>query len=763
MAKNQIIDIEKFKTQLKNFDALRDTDEIQTGTLPPIQPKFAKEWVPGLEPSVRDVLKENGIDQLYQHQAEAIRKSLSGADVVLESPTASGKTLAFTVPMLDALVRNRDSHALMIYPMKALAFDQRTQIEQLCKPLSIEVASYDGDTSGKRKDLLKENPTPILLTNPEYLNTSFLAWEETIWNPNGFLPNLKYVIIDEMHEYRGFFGANMGLLLRRFFLYLDSIGVNPRIFLSTATCANPAEHARNLTERDVERVSAGNVLRPKRHFFFVNPEVPDFKHREVIRLRVEQAALAVLREGLRVLVFCPTKRFLATAELNCQRKAEEHNLDPERISSYNADMRSRDKQKIQQKIKDGSIDVVFTTNALELGLDIGGLDGVILAGFPPNIMSAWQQIGRAGRSWDKEAFVLFYAMNDPIDQFFVGNLDAFLNKRLDELVADSTNEELIENHIPALKYEMDNSLPVSAKNILGSAFYDATKKNPGKVLKSKKSRKPHFHIEIRGDFGQSYQLKYNDEEIGQISDMRQFREAYIGAVFPFFGQKYIVHSQEKDAVVLTDAEQNLKTEPTFVTKLVTEDPVDGFAYGEIKMFYGALDFSMNFYGYKVVDERTGAELENHKRRDARYLNDLHAFWINVPPSECANEGIGALEHIIRVGAMFVIPADRFDTSTYSRSGDEPFASYYENYTGGIGVAKRLFTVLPDVLEKGIDIAEKCNCEPGCPNCIQPSKSYSISNPEINKIRGIELAIDLLAAIKRGPDQEFRNGLLQPIS
>ena len=139
-------------------------------------------------------------------------------------------------------------------------------------------------------------------------------------------------------------------------------------------------------------------------------------------------------------------------------------------------MMSRDRQKIQRKVKNGEIDVVFTTNALELGLDIGGLDGVILAGFPRNIMSAWQQIGRAGRGWDKEAFVLFYAMNDPIDQFFVGNLDAFLNKRLDELVADSTNEELIENHIPALKYEMDNSLPVSAKTSLGVRFMTQLKR-----------------------------------------------------------------------------------------------------------------------------------------------------------------------------------------------------------------------------------------------------------------------------------------------
>ena len=136
--------------------------------------------------------------------------------------------------------------------------------------------------------------------------------------------------------------------------------------------------------------------------------------------------------------------------------------------------------------------------------------------------------------------------------------------------------------------------------------------------------------------------------------------------------------------------------------------------------------------------------------------------MNLPPGESADEGIGALEHIIRVGAMFVIPADRFDTSTYSRTGDEPFASYYENYASGIGVAKKLFAILPKVLEKGIDIAEKCGCQLGCQNCIEPAKSYDMSNADINKISGIELAIDLLEAVERGPDRKYRNGLLVPV-
>ena len=755
MATNRTIDMEKFKAQLKEFDALRDDDNIQEGTLERIQPQLAEVWPPELDPSVHNAIKNTGIDQLYKHQVEAIRRSLSGLDIVLESPTASGKTVAFTAPMLDTLLRDRDAHALMIYPMKALAFDQRAQIEQLCKPLSIEISTYDGDTSKKRRNELRDNPPSILLTNPEFLNRSFLAWRNQ-WED--FLRNLKYIVIDEMHEYRGFFGGNMALSLRRFFLHLDSIGVNPRVFLSTATCANPQEHAENLTGRDVQPVPARDVLRPKRNFLFVNPNVPDYRRREIIQLRVEHAAHTVLSQGLQVLVFCPTKRFIEETLTKCWLMAENNNINPDRISAYHADMKSSEKRKIQRKIKNGAISVVFTTNALELGIDIGGLDGVILAGFPPNVMSAWQQIGRAGRGWNKEAFVLFYAMNDPIDQFFVGNLNAFIDKKLDALVVDPSNEGLIKKHLPSLTEETNAKLSPSAKNILGPAFYDIAKKNPGRPPKRRFRRKPQIDLEIRGSFGQSYDLKLDDKKIGQISEMRLFREAYLGAIFTFFGKKYTVHAHEEDAVVLTEAEQYLKTDPDFYTKLVSLDPFEGIAYDDIEIHYGTLDLSINFTGYRLIDERNDEEIDLGSTRQSKYLNNLHGFWVYIPPGEPANEGIGGLEHIIRVGAMFVIPADRFDTTTYSTAGEEPVASYYENYPSGIGIAKKLYAVLPDVLRKGIDIAKKCGCKSGCQNCIEPAKSYDMSNADIDKKRGIELARNLLDVVENEKhDHEWRNG------
>ena len=166
---------------------------------------------------------------------------------------------------------------------------------------------------------------------------------------------------------------------------------------------------------------------------------------------------------------------------------------------------------------------------------------------------------------------------------------------------------------------------------------------------------------------------------------------------------------------------------------------------------------MNFTGYKLIDERSGEEKGTGGASEAHYQNNLHAFWINVPQSECASAGIGALEHMIRVGTMFVVPADRFDTSTYSKNGDELMAFCYENYSGGIGVAKKLFDVWQTSLEKGIEIANNCKCRSGCQNCIEPAKSYDISNSEIDKVQGVKLAEMLLATAKNGPDRKFHNG------
>ena len=762
------MDFEKFKARLYEFDALRESDEIRDGIFPRIEPKYAEHWPSEIDNRLHITLRKAGFRRPYLHQSEAIIESLQGNDVVLESPTASGKTLSFAVPMLDVLLRNPGSHALMIYPMKALAYDQRSQLSTLCKPLGLRIATYDGDTSKPRRKELRANLPHILISNPEILNNSLLAHRDTIWTR--FLKNLKIIVVDEMHEYRGLFGTNMALSLRRFFLHLNRIGATPRLFLSTATCANPGEHAANLTGRDVVKVEATDSMRPLRHLAFVNLNVPDFQFWQIFQLRVINAALTALAENLQVLIFCPSKQFIGRTLINCQEIAKKRGFDEKRIFEFSADLLSNKRRNVLERLKSGDFRVIFTTNALELGLDIGGLDGVILAGFPPNTMSAWQQIGRAGRGWDKDAFVLFYALNDPIDQYFVKDIDAFRNRPLDHLVADPNNKQIIENHMLSLKEETGGILNESDEAILGKTFYEEAKHSKKKPIIGIKKGQYQYHLSkiLRGGIGQTFQLydiKDMNDPIGKVGDLRRFRELYIGAIFSFMGNKYRVKGHQEQAIVLEEAEQYLRSDPHFLSDIYPDVPTDGIEYvNEWQVYYGTLTLNINPTGYKVVDERGGGEGRTVSRGgpwDSFNRKDLHTVWFNIPMTDENAEGIGALEHLLRVGAMFVIPADRYDASTWSKLGDGLRIFYYENYEGGIGLARKLFEIWPKALDKGIAIAEKCTCEKSCQRCIEPAKSWNLSDAEIDKRAGITLARKLLAARDSGVSGRVGKGAMNP--
>ena len=297
--------------------------------------------------------------------------------------------------------------------------------------------------------------------------------------------------------------------------------------------------------------------------------------------------------------------------------------------------------------------------------------------------------------------------------------------------------------------------------MLGSAFYSVAK-TMGKPIPG---FKPQPSISLRGGIGQSFKLKAGGKEIGQLSAIRRFREAYIGAVFTFFGQRYRVHSHEEGAVVLAEAEPHIRTEGGFFNVVNVKQIFGGQAYGVVQAFYGSLNIIMNYTGYQLIDEQTGEQKASGGTPAAHYENNLHAFLLHVPHIHPADSGaVGALEHLLRVGAMFVIPADRFDTSTFSKPSDDPATIfYYENYSGSIGVAKKLAEVWPRALEKGIEVAESCSCEHGCPNCIEPAKSYNISNASIDKTKGIELARHVLEIVAEGPDGVVRNGQLVPVS
>ncbi len=760
---------------LREFDALREADIVQTGSLPAIPPQYGDgTTIQRLSGEIQTALKGLQIDQLYAHQEEAVSQALDGKNVVLQAPTASGKTLAFQLPMLDSLVRDPGSHALMIYPVKALSRDQRDQLMKLIEQVPnrrIEAWWYNGDTDRETRKVLRKKPPRILITTPEMVNSTFLAYSD-LWDR--FLSGLRWVIVDEMHEYRGYFGSNVSLLLRRFAFHLEKRGVRPQFFLCSATCNNAKEHAENLTGLDFVEVNAAESIRPAREFAFIDPRpsIPDFEYWEILRLRVVNAALACLHAGKSLLVFCPTRKFAENCVGRAKREIERLrndlgvSLDPETVSVFRDGLSVKDREDILASVKHGDVRLVFTTNALELGLDIGGLDGVILAGFPENTMSAWQQIGRAGRNWQSQSFALYYPRNNPLDTFYASNLTAFLQKPFDDLVASADNEELIQRHVPALLFET-NDLAGGAE-ILDNPLYVAAKAEQQSGATPDRSTRYRHHqtIDLRGPKGQQFTVKGGDSEIGTLSGKQKFREAYLNAIYLHGGKRYRVKAislgGSENEITVDNAKPYLRTDPILTNRLIGEDIYAGNRWSRnetmISTYYGKVQMIEEITAVNEIDERSGEVIDRWEPSENRVQSmHSHAYWICLETED--QEMAGAfvtLQHLLRIGALFTIPLDAHDVGPHCDIKGQK-AYLVENYPGGIGIARKALENWRDILQAGVGIAKACSCARGCPNCVLPPRSKD----DIDKVQGIALAERLMHTAQGPPQATFESGLWKP--
>lgn len=741
---------------LYKFEALRSNDQIDTVVQDSIAPTYADDSVlQQVSPKIAGALRDKGVKRLYAHQGQAISKALSGANIVLEAPTASGKTLSFAVPMMQSLIRG--GHALMIYPMKAVANDQRDQLVAMLKSVGLDSWTYDGDTDAEHRKLLRESPPPILITNPEMINGAFLSWNELWVN---FFKNLRFVVIDEMHEYRGYFGSNVSLLLRRFSHHLARVGASPQFFLATATCANPEEHANNLTEQSFELVKAAGKLSPRRQFVFIDPEIPDYNFYRIFQLRIRNAGLACLSENKAVIAFCPSIKFAEECYRSALRECDSIGLDKDAVALFKAGITADEKAEIQKGMKDGSKRLIFSTNALELGIDVGGLDGIILAGFPDTVMSAWQRIGRAGRSWDKDAFVLYYAMNNPVDKFHAANLQTFLNKPLDEIVADPSNEELIKNHLPSLLHEAEGNITLSSKDILGEPFYSAAEKIASSV-RPVKGYRPQQHINLRGIGGKNWVLKYGNEEVGSMSDYHRFKEAFIGSILIHSGRKYQVDSVTEGSTneiqLIAPNPEYAITVPYFIKHLDVQDIFDGLKWNDgILVHLGKTYLYEVLNSVNVVDERSDMVIDKLNPQNHSVSSTSHAFWVDTSDMDKVDsEALFTFEQLLRIGTLFTIPADLHDTTTHTTK--DGAAYLIENYPGGIGIVKKAMQQWHNILRSGMQVAQNCRCPKGCPNCIIPPRYYG-SSDQLDKNNGIQLAEYIIDITSGPPDARFNNGL-----
>ena len=412
--------------------------------------------------------------KFYSHQAEAINKARAGKNVVIVTPTASGKTLAFNIPVLEALTNDKKATALYLYPTKALTNDQLKVLRELEEETGINAYSniYDGDTPQHQRASIREN-SKIILTNPYGLH-QYLPWH---YKWRSFLQNLKFIVIDEAHVYRGVFGSNVAMLLRRLMRICNYYHANPQIILSSATIANPEEHAKRLTGKDFEIVSNDGAPRGKKSFLFWNPPFIDATN--TIRRSTHQETKDLLTlsitKNLQTLCFTTSRQMaeLITRWTKEELRAKSPKL-PNAVTAYRAGYLPQERREIENRLKNKNLIGVVSTNALELGIDIGSLDSVIISGYPGTVISTWQQAGRAGRT-NADSLVTLVAFQNPLDQYFMKHPDDFFGRPHEQAIIDLHNRYISLGHIMCAASELP--LMESDKQFFPELFKKASKRS----------------------------------------------------------------------------------------------------------------------------------------------------------------------------------------------------------------------------------------------------------------------------------------------
>ncbi|WP_293170156.1 DEAD/DEAH box helicase, partial [Oceanithermus sp.] len=514
---------------------------------------------PGLAPyegAFKPVLARLGLAP-YAHQAEAFERLEAGAHVVMATPTASGKSLVFQAPVLAAM--RQGGTALFLYPTKALARDQKSRLETLADPfdLSDRIFTYDGDTPPARRRKARETALAIL-TNPDMLHFGVLP-RHSAWA--GFLARLRYVVIDEAHYHRGVFGSHVALILQRLLRLAERYGANPQLIAASATIANPAAHAAALTGRPFEAIRASGRF-SELEFVVWPPKALDASGERRRSANLEAAELAVwaATHDLKTLVFTGSRK---TAELI--GRYTRGTAVEDKIRSYRAGYTAEERARLEEAFRAGELTVLVSTSALELGIDIGGLDAVVMVGYPGSVNAFWQRAGRAGRGRER-ALALWIPREDPLDAYFSERPERLLGSPPESAVADWKNPYLYPPHLhcAAFEHPVDPAEPI----YLGELADDPhLQEHGGRIYTTFKN--PHRRISLRGG-GVTFTLRdASGKALGQLDERQAYWEAHPGAVYLHQGESYLVRNLDpkKREVVLLPSLEDHYTQPRATTEI----------------------------------------------------------------------------------------------------------------------------------------------------------------------------------------------------
>lgn len=706
-----------------------------------------------LAAELQDCLTKHGLSPLYVHQAEAVNRARQGKNVMVATSSASGKTLCYNIAVLQAALTEPGSRAIYLFPTKALAQDQLRNLHQLFCPrlLPVEdVATFDGDTPRAERAEIKKHAR-IILTNPDMLHVGILPNHQS-WT--GLLRHLRYVVIDEAHTYRGVFGSHVACVLRRLRRLCSVYGSNPQFICCSATIANPGEHAGGLTGLPCEVVDGDGSPRGRKDFIFWNPPLID-EARSARRSANSEATnlfTELVSQGSRTLTFARTRRLTELIYIYSKKRLAEVDYSLSRlIKPYRAGYLPEDRRRIERELFGGKLLGVVATNALELGIDSGGLEATVLAGYPGSIASTWQQAGRSGRS-QGESLSFLVALDNPLDQYFMRHPDYFFQKGFEHVLVNPGNPYILRAHLLCAAWEWP--LNGDDEKIFGFAFNQEREVLEGQGrLRKRKNRwylspsiaYPSQSINIRSTSGENFAVV--DTATGSLLETVEssvaFFQIHPGAIYLHQGEAYLVTRLDLTSHIAyaKPTKANYYTQTKELEDLCIVKVKQRKTIGRVNVHLGEVEVTNTVVGFKKKAQFTEEVIGEEPLDLPPQTFPTVALWFDLPPQAIARivnaqldiaGGLHAAEHAaIGILPLFAL-CDRNDiggvsTSLHPDTGRAQIF-IYDAYPGGIGIAEKGFSMITELWQATLGVIAECPCQDGCPSCIQSPKCGNNNKP-----------------------------------
>ncbi len=712
----------------------QDGDIRSAHTIKPREPSYGE--FGDLDPEIVEILNKRGIKKLWSHQSSAFRLASSGRDIVVVTPTASGKTFCYDIPVVDSILKDHSGRALYLFPTKALAQDQLTELRELCSGLTVDIKSftYDGDTPpSKRKEI--KNYANIVITNPDMLNTAILPHHQS-WAE--FFRELNFIVVDELHTYRGVLGSHLANLFVRLLRICRHYGSDPVFICCSATIANPAEHAALLTGRAAVLIDQNGAPSAQKELIIYDPGITD-KRREIRRSSLYESGRLAYRAiscGISSILFTRSRINAELLVESLKRQLHADGKNPDSVRGYRSGYLPAERRETERDLRNGKLKAVVSTNALELGIDIGSLDLVLIHGFPGSIASVWQQIGRAGRRNSVSAAVIIPSAL-PADRFLAERPEWLLGASPERARIDPTNPYIRLEHIKCSIYELPfredeafggENISAILEFLFRNGAIDAYEDHGCRIYSWNSDLYPASSFSIRSASGEKYDIIETDPPhrprmIGTVDRHSAASMIFPGAVYFHNGTSYSVEKVDHGDMkcFVRRSCTNTYTEAKLFVRTVIAEQTESsglFAWGDTRV-------TVLSGIYKIIDIGTRKVMGHGKAEFPDESMETTSLWIKMPAEAISRPGLQtAMEgvaNLLKNLAPLFLMCDSSDiyvnTSVSELSLGEPAIFLSDAFPGGVGLAEGAYGSVRLILRACRDRLDSCRCREGCPSCI----------------------------------------------